>query len=134
VIEAARPIAAPVIAPAVPAIAPPPPPPPVPEPARELRAQVSVDASGSLPHADVERAVLRQKAAIARCVPAAPETVVAQFTIGEAKRAHAMRVSGPTPQTSACVSAALSEVRTEAAPDVGDDVEVTVRVQFVVKT
>jgi hypothetical protein len=59
--------------------------------------------------------------------------VVARFTIGEARRARDVRTAGPTANTNACISAAFTDVRTEAAPDVGD-VEVTVRIAFVVKT
>ncbi|HSR96707.1 MAG TPA: serine/threonine-protein kinase, partial [Kofleriaceae bacterium] len=108
--------------------------PPVPAAPRELRAQIDgVEVSGSLPPGEVQRAIERRSQAIQRCAPAAPATVVARFTIGEARRAHAVRAAGPTAQTNACVAAALSDVRTEAAPDIGE-VEVTVRIAFVVKT
>jgi hypothetical protein len=100
---------------------------------RELRARVDdVDVTGSLPRGEVARAVDRQWAAIARCLPPAPQTVVAHFTIGETRRAQDVRTSGPTPATNACLTSALAEVRTEQAPDVGD-VQVTVRIAFVVK-
>jgi len=108
--------------------------PPGPAPARALRATIdSVDVSGSLPRGDVQRAVERRWSAIARCLPAAPETVTAHFTIGEARRAQGVRATGAAPQINACITAALADVRTEAAPDVGD-VEVTVRIAFAVKT
>jgi hypothetical protein len=81
----------------------------------------------------VQRAVERQRAAIARCIPASPETVVARFTIGEARRARDVRATGSSAQTNACVAAAVADVRTEAAPDVGD-ARVTVRIAFVVRT
>jgi len=101
---------------------------------RELRAQIDgVDVAGSLPRGEVARAVERRWSAIARCLPPAPETVVARFTIGETRRAQDVRTTGPTPATNACLNAALGEVRTEEAPDVGD-VQVTVRIAFVVKT
>ena len=77
--------------------------------------------------------MLFRSPAIERCAPAAPETVVARFTIGEARRARDVRAAGPSAATNACVAAAITDVRTEAAPDVGD-VEVTVRIAFVVKT
>jgi hypothetical protein len=116
-------------APVAPPAAPAPPPPP-----RELRATIDhVDVSGSLPAGAVQRAVERRSSAIARCMPAAPQTVIAHFTIGETRRAQEVRASGATPETNACISAALGDVRTEEAPDVGD-VEVTLRIAFVVKT
>jgi len=60
--------------------------------------------------------------------------MIAHFTIWRGatcagRSARPARRRGPMP----CVVAALSDVRTEAAPDVGD-VEVTVRIAFVVKT
>jgi len=124
----APPAAAPsVVAPPL-VVAPAPPAPP-----RELRAKIDVDVSGSLSPADVQRAVERRVAAITRCAPAGPGTLVATFTIGEGRRAQGVRAAGPAARTNACIVAALSDVRTEAAPDVGD-VEVTVRIAFVVKT
>jgi len=115
--------------------APPPVASPAPAPAspRELRAKIDVDVSGSLSPADVQRAVERRLSAITRCAPEAPGTMVAHFTIGEARHAQGVRATGPAARTNACVVAALSDVRTEAAPDVGD-VQVTVRIAFVVKT
>lgn len=92
-----------------------------------------MDVSGSLPAGEVQRAIERTWPAIERCAPDSPGTMVARFTIGEARRARGVRVAGPAAQTNACVVEALSDVRTEAAPDVGD-VEVTVRIAFVVKT
>ena len=92
-----------------------------------------MDVSGSLPRGEVQRAVERRWPAIARCLPSAPGTVIAHFTIGEARRARDVRATGPTAATNACIVAALTDVQTEAAPDVGD-VEVTVRIAFVVKT
>jgi hypothetical protein len=59
--------------------------------------------------------------------------VIARFTIGETRRAQGVRTTGPTPAINACLTAAFAEVRTEQAPDVGD-VQVTVRIAFVVKT
>jgi serine/threonine protein kinase len=109
-------------------------PPPVAAPLRGLRAQIEgVEVAGSLPAGAVHRAIERRWSAIERCAPAVPETVVARFTIGEARRARSVRAAGPTAQTNDCISAAFTDVRTEAAPDVGD-VEVTVRIAFVVKT
>jgi hypothetical protein len=102
--------------------------------ARELAARLEhVDVNGSLPAGAVERAIHRSWPAIAGCVPTAPTTVVAHFTIGEARRAREVHASGGAAATRACLSSAFGEVRTEAAPDVGD-VEVTVRIAFVVKT
>ena len=109
-------------------------PPPVPAAPRELRARIEgIEVSGSLPPGDVQRAIERRARAIERCAPAAPESVVARFTIGEARHARDVRAAGPTAGTNACVAAALSDVRTEAAPDIGD-VEVTVRIAFVEST
>jgi serine/threonine-protein kinase len=121
--------------PPAPELAAPPPTPPTPPAApRELRARIDgVEVSGSLPRADVQRAIERRWPAVTRCVPDAPGTVTAHFTIGEARRARDVRASGQAEQTNACVVAAFTDVRTEAAPDVGD-VEVTVRIAFVVKT
>ena len=92
-----------------------------------------VEVSGSLPRGDVQRAVERRRSAIARCTAASPETVIAHFTIGEARRAQGVRATGSTAETNACIISAFSDVRTEAAPDVGN-VQVTVRIAFVVKT
>jgi hypothetical protein len=101
---------------------------------RELHARIDgVDVSGSLPAGEVHRAIERRWSAIARCAPDSPGTVVAHFTIGEARRARDVRAAGPAAQTNACVVAAFTAVRTEAAPDIGD-VEVTVRIAFEVKT
>jgi serine/threonine-protein kinase len=128
------PVVVPPVTPPGPVVVPPVTPPAVPAPPRELRAQFDgMDVSGSLPRGEVQRAIERRWSAIARCVPEAPGTVVAQFTIGEARRARDVRAAGPEAQTNACVVAALTEVQTEAAPDVGD-VQVTVRIAFVVKT
>ncbi|HEX2691068.1 MAG TPA: protein kinase [Kofleriaceae bacterium] len=105
-----------------------------PAPLRQLRAKLAgVEVDGSLPRAGVTRAIDREWPAIARCTPSAPGTVVAHFTIGETRRARDVRATGSTAETSACVVAAFADVRTEAAPDVGD-VEVTVRIAFVEKT
>lgn len=110
-----------------------PPDPPSPPP-RELRARIDdVDVTGSLPRGEVARAVDRQWPAISHCVPKSPVNVVARFTIGDSRRAQDVRTTGPNPALNACVTAALGEVRTEVAPDVGD-VEITVRIAFVVKT
>jgi hypothetical protein len=113
----------------------PPPPPPPPAPPRELTAKLDggIEVNGSLPRGEIQRAIARQWPAIARCTPGAPETVVARFTIGEARRAKGVRAAGPTAETNACIASAFTDVRTEAAPDVGE-VEVTVRIAFVVKT
>jgi len=102
-------------------------------PARPLRAEIAgIDVAGSLPAGAVQRAIERRWAAIARCIPPVPEVVVARFTIGEARRAQDIRATGSTAAIGACITAALSDVRTEAAPDVGD-VQVTVRIAFVGK-
>jgi len=120
---AREPVAAPIEKPARPAESP-----------RELRARIDgVDVSGALPPGDVRRAVERQRSALARCVPASPQTVVAQFTIGEARRARDVRARGAEAGTNACIVSAFGDVRTEAAPDIGD-VKVTVRIAFVGST
>ncbi len=123
----------PSVAAPTPAVSPAPSPPVPSAPPHELRAKLDVDVSGSLSPADVQRAVERRLSAITRCAPESPGTMVATFTIGEARRAQGVRATGPAARTNACVVAALSDVRTEAAPDIGD-VEVTVRIAFVVKT
>jgi len=107
--------------------------PPAPRPLA-MRAKLGrVDVSGSLPAGAVKRAIERSWPAIAGCTPGAPGTVIAHFKIGEARRARAVHAAGAAPATSACVAAAITEVRTEAAPDVGD-VEVTVQIAFVGST
>ena len=104
------------------------PPPPAPV---ELRASlVGVTVTGSLPEADVERAVRRTMSSIERCMPKQAEHIVAHLKIGESRRAQAVEASGGT--ASACVAAALGAMRTESAPDVGD-VTVIVQVGFVAK-
>jgi hypothetical protein len=98
---------------------------------RELRVQIDrVEVSGSLPVGTVQRAIERRRSAIESCMPRAPGTVVARFTISETRRAQGVRAVGSTATTSACVGAALRDVRTDNAPDIGD-VEVTVRIGFV---
>ena len=101
---------------------------------RDLRARLDhIDVTGSLPVSAVQRAIQRAWPAIASCAPVSPGAVVARFTIGEARRALGVAASGALPATRACIAAALAEVRTEAAPDVGD-VAVTVRIVFAVGT
>ena len=133
VMPAAPAEAAPAEAAPSPVVSPAPSLPAPPTPPRALRAKIDVDVSGSLSPANVQRAVERRLSTISRCAPESPGTMVAHFTIGEARRAQGVRATGPAARTNACVVAALSDVRTEAAPDVGD-VEVTVRIAFVVKT
>jgi len=119
--------------PVLPAPAPAPPAPP-PAPPGELRATIDrVDVSGSLAVSAVQRAVARRQSAIERCTPGSPGTVIAHFKIGEARRAQAVTATGASDDVNGCVAAALSDVRTEAQPDVGD-VDVTVRIAFAVKT
>jgi hypothetical protein len=65
--------------------------------------------------------------AIQRCIPPAAQSITARLTIGESRRAEAVHASGGT--AAECVTAALSAVRTESAPDVGE-VEVVVHVTF----
>ena len=102
--------------------------------AAEIHARIDgVDVNGSLPVGEVRRAVERQRSALARCTPASPQTVVAHFTIGEARRARDVRARGADTGTNACIVSAFGDVRTEAAPDIGD-VEVTVRIAFVERT
>ncbi|HEY0192094.1 MAG TPA: hypothetical protein VGC42_13330, partial [Kofleriaceae bacterium] len=101
---------------------------------RKLYPQLSpVEVSGSLSTSEVQRAVDRQRAAIAHCgaIATAPATVTAQFSIGEARRARAIRTSGPLDALNACVIAALGAVRTASAPDIGD-VDVRFRIAFAV--
>ncbi|MDB4954248.1 MAG: serine/threonine protein kinase [Myxococcales bacterium] len=117
---------------AAPPPVPPVPAPPIPPPKPvELRASlVGVDVHGSLPEADVERAVRRTMSSIERCMPKQPEHITARLTIGESRRAQGVGASGGS--ASGCVAAALAAVRTESAPDVGD-VTVVVHVSFAAK-
>jgi serine/threonine-protein kinase len=118
---------------ALPVLPAPAPPAPPAAPPGELRAVIErVDVSGSLAVSAVQRAVARRRSAIERCTPATPGTVIAHFKIGEARRAQAVTAAGASDDVNGCVAAALADVRTEAAPDVGD-VEVTVRIAFAVK-
>jgi hypothetical protein len=117
-----QPVVAPVAAPTAPVPAPPPP-----TPLPVHAAIAGVDVHGSLPAADVRRAVDRALPAIEHCSPAAAQNVVAELTIGENRRAEGVRASGGSAAN--CVSSALASVRTESAPDVGE-VEVTVHVKF----
>lgn len=112
-----------------PAIAPPelPPAPPPPKPVALHAAITGVDVHGSLPAADVRRAIERLLPAIDRCAQPVAQTVAVQLTIGESRRAEDVHGSGGT--AAGCVSSALGAVRTESAPDVGE-VEVVVHVKF----
>jgi hypothetical protein len=101
--------------------------PPPPPPAILHAAIAAVDVHGSLPAADVRRAIDRMLPAIEHCKPAAAQNVVVDLTIGENRRAENVHASGGT--AASCVSTALAAVRTESAPDVGE-VEVTVHVKF----
>ena len=103
------------------------PPPPPPHPVELHAAIAGVEVHGSLPAADVERAVNRILPALEKCAPTSAQQITAQLTIGEARRAENVRASGGAAST--CVAAALAALRTEAAPDVGD-VEVSIRVAF----
>ena len=128
----APPVTQPVVAPVQPVVTPPPPvpapPPPAPPASLPIHAAIAaVDVHGSLPAADVQRAVARALPAIEHCAPSAAQNVIAQLTIGENRRAEDVRASGGT--AASCVSSALASVRTESAPDVGE-VEVTVHVKF----
>jgi len=117
-----------VVQPPAPVPAPPAPPPPTPAPSAPIHAAIAaVDVHGSLPAADVRRAIDRALPAIEHCSPRAAQNVTAQLTIGESRRAEGVRASGGTAAT--CVGTALAAVRTESAPDVGE-VEVTVHVKF----
>jgi hypothetical protein len=111
-------------------VAPPPdmpPPPPPPKPVVLRAAIAGVDVHGSLPAADVRRAIYRTLPSIQRCMPPAAQNISAQLTIGESRRAEGVHASGGT--AAACVTTALAAVRTETAPDVGE-VEVIVHVTF----
>ena len=111
------------------AVAPPPevPAPPPPAPVVLHAAITGVDVHGSLPAADVRRAIDRTFPAIEQCKATATQAVVAQLTIGESRRAENVHASGGG--AASCVGAALAAVRTESAPDVGE-VDVTVHVRF----
>jgi hypothetical protein len=124
-----------LVEPAPPAPAPAPPPPGPAAPQLHTFAALAVDTSGSLPALEVQRAVDRQRAALARCSiaspAAAPVTVSVDFTIGEARRAQGVSVRGAGDAT-ACITQALANVRTESAPDIGE-VTVKLAITFAVK-
>jgi hypothetical protein len=95
-------------------------------------AIAGVDVHGALAVAEVQRAVDRIAAQLARCTPASPQQVVVELAIGEDRKAQGVRATGGPAELDACVATVFSAVRTESAPDVGD-ANVTVRVAFVVK-
>jgi hypothetical protein len=97
---------------------------------RPLVAQVvAIDVNGALSPAVVRRAVDRAAGAIRACTPPpTPQTVDVRFSIGESRRPQDVRAVGASPAAS-CVATALSALRTESAPDVGD-ASVVVRIAF----
>ena len=106
---------------------------PLPAPAVKPKPSIaSVDVHGSLPVAEIRRAVDRVVPALERCAPDQPQSLVVELSVGEARKAENVRASGGAAATDSCVAAAFSSIRTESAPDVGD-ATVTVKVAFVVK-
>src|SRR5439155_24986296 len=75
---------------------------------------VDLDVEGPLSALVVRRAIERALPAVHRCGRGAARVA---FTIDEMQRASAIHVEG---DRTACVMAALGQVRTDAAPDVGD--------------
>ena len=136
-VEAPAPRPAPPAPPAPPAqrlgalpdvpVPPPSPPPPAPPPAPVALAPrlASVDVRGALPNATVQHALDRVLPATRSCRSDRAGAVEVRFAIGESRRAGGMRATGLA--AGSCLTAALSGLRTETAPDVGD---VEVRVRF----
>jgi hypothetical protein len=88
---------------------------------------VGLDVTGSLSQTAVRRAVDRIMPALRGCAPQVGErVVVASFAIGETRRASDLRISG---RGSQCLASALSSVRTESVPDMGD-VAVQIKIAF----
>ena len=94
---------------------------------------------GSLTSAQIKRALDRVTPALRACYgPAAtvaaksPSVAIrARFEIDESQHAHSIQTAGGAlPGLATCVSRALSDVRTEAAPDVGT-VDITFVLQYV---
>jgi serine/threonine-protein kinase len=79
-------------------------------PANHVIRLEGLEVEGGLPRSQIERAIGRQIRALLGCGAAG----TASFTIGEARRATDIRAASP------CIAAALAQVRTEEAPDVGD--------------
>jgi serine/threonine-protein kinase len=118
--------ASPPAAPAVPPPALPAVPPPPAAPVSIAPRFASLDVHGALPHATVQRALDRVLAATRGCTSDRAGAVEVRFTIGEARRPAGVRASGPA-GAGGCLTRALSGLRTDSAPDVGD---VEVRVRF----
>ena len=133
----ADPVPAAVIEPAAEPPPPPPPPPskstsptptPTPTPTRVLtptpkahRAHIAeLSVEGSLPVSTVRRAVERVWPDLLRCAPVAASV---RFTIDDTRRPRDMQVRGGSP----CITGALSAIRSEVAPDVGE-AEVELRI------
>jgi serine/threonine-protein kinase len=84
---------------------------------------VAIDVEGALPVSVARRAVERVLPELRGC---ASGEVSARFAIADSRRATGVHVSG---SGGPCVAAALGNVRTEVAPDVGD-AQVTVRISL----
>jgi serine/threonine-protein kinase len=100
-------------APTPPPLPPTPPPPPV-----ALHAKIAGLEVQGLPAAVVQRAVERALPAMHACAGTQPQVIEAHFSIGESRKAVGTRANGGS--AAACVIAAISNIRTEVAPDVGD--------------
>jgi hypothetical protein len=103
-----------------------PPAPPAPPASLEPRF-AGLDVHGALPNATVRRALDRVLAGARACRSDRAGAAEVRFTIGESRRAAGLRGTGLT--ASRCLATALSGLRTDTAPDVGD-VEVLVHFTF----
>ncbi len=109
------------------------------EPSVEARAVIdSLAVEGSLSDSEIRRGLERVEPRLVRCYRGAAiragrgadGALRVTFVVGESGRAHQIRAGdGPLPGLAACVSGAISAVRTRIAPDVGD-VRVSFRVHF----
>jgi hypothetical protein len=113
-------------------IAPPPPvtmPPARPQPPRDARAAIGgLTVEGSLSDLAVRRGIDRAVPALRACfvraaAPGATQkaTVHASFEIDETRHAVAIGAESALAGLAPCVEGALRDVRTEAAPDIGNE-------------
>ena len=93
-------------------------PPTPPAPPVALHAKIAGLEVQGLPNAVVQRAVERALPAMHACAGTQPQVIEVHFSIGESRKAAGTRANGGS--AAACVIAALSNIRTEVAPDVGD--------------
>jgi serine/threonine-protein kinase len=88
----------------------------------------SLRVSGALTDADVRRALARIEPTLRSCYQAAARadhkspraTLAISFSIGNTRRASEVQAVGVWSPLARCVGAAIGQLRTETAPDVGD--------------